>query len=153
MCAVAKKVHTTVSRKTGAAHDRVNRQLEAELPNQLWVVDFIYASTWQGFAYVAYIIDVFAGMIFGRRVSASMEARFVLDALEQALWSCRPSGTIHHSDKGPRYVSLAYTQRHQDAELLASTGSTGDSYDNVMAESINGLYEAEVIHRKSWKNR
>lgn len=148
-----KKVRTTVSRKTGAAHDRVNRQFVAERPNQLWVADFTYASTWQGFAYVAFIIDVFAGTIVGWRVSLSMETTFVLDALEQALWARRPCGTIHHSDKGSQYVSLAYTQRLQEAELLASTGSTGDSYDNAMAESINGLYKAEVIHRKSWKTR
>lgn len=81
-----------------------------------------------------------------------MEARFVLDALEQALWSRRPTGTIHHSDKGSQYVSLAYTQRLQESELLASTGNTGDSYDNALAESINGLYKAEVIHHKSWKS-
>ncbi|EFI6428725.1 DDE-type integrase/transposase/recombinase, partial [Escherichia coli] len=89
----------------------------------------------------------------GWRVSSSMETTFVLDALEQALWARRPSGTVHHSDKGSQYVSLAYTQRLKEAGLLASTGSTGDSYDNAMAESINGLYKAEVIHRKSWKNR
>lgn len=77
----------------------------------------------------------------------------MLDALEQALWARRSSGTIHHSDKDSQYVSLAYTQRLQEAELLASTGSTGDSYDNAMAESINALYKAEVIHRQSWKNR
>lgn len=94
---------------------------------------------------MAFIIDVFAGVIVGWRVSSTMETSFVLDALEQALWARRPSGTIHHSDKGSQYVSLAYTQRLQDAELLASTGSTGDSYDNAMAESINGLYKAEVI--------
>ncbi|UAN16292.1 MULTISPECIES: IS3 family transposase [Enterobacter] len=148
-----KKVRTTVGRKTQAAHDRVNRQFVAARPNQLWVADFTYASTWQGFAYVAFIIDVFAGVIVGWQVSSSMETTFVLDALEQALWARRPSGTIHHSDKGSQYVSLAYTQRLQEAELLASTGSTGDSYDNAMAESINGLYKAEVIHRQSWKNR
>ncbi|HFW4266355.1 TPA: IS3 family transposase [Salmonella enterica subsp. diarizonae serovar 61:r:-] len=148
-----KKVRTTVSRKDAAAGDRVNRQFVAERPNQLWVADFTYVSTWQGFAYVAFIIDVFAGRIVGWRVSSSMETTFVLDALEQAQWARRPSGTIHHSDKGSQYVSLAYTQRLKDADLLASTGSTGDSYDNAMAESINGLYKAEVIHRKSWKNR
>ncbi|EMP4205475.1 IS3 family transposase [Klebsiella variicola] len=136
-----KKVRTTVSRKDAAAGDRVNRQFVAERPDQLWVADFTYVSTWQGFAYVAFIINVFAGVIVGWRVSSSMETTFVLDALEQALWARRPSGTIHHSDKGSQYVSLA------------STGSTGDSYDNAMAESINGLYKAEVIHRKSWKNR
>ncbi|MXF14000.1 DDE-type integrase/transposase/recombinase, partial [Escherichia coli] len=96
------------------------------------------------FVYVAFIIDVFAGYIVGWRVSSSMETTFVLDALEQALWARQPSGKIHHSDKGYLYVSLAYTQRLKEAGLLASTGSTGDSYDNAMAESI---------HRKSWKNR
>nr|WP_187415935.1 IS3 family transposase [Escherichia coli] len=148
-----KKVRTTVSRKTVATGDRVNRQFVAERPDQLWVADFTYVSTWQGFVYVAFIIDVFAGYIVGWRGSSSMETTFVLDALEQALWARRPSGTIHHSDKGSQYVSLAYTERLKEAGLLASTGSTGDSYDNAMAESINGLYKAEVIHRKSWKNR
>ncbi|HHF8864962.1 TPA: IS3-like element IS1203 family transposase, partial [Escherichia coli] len=148
-----KKVRTTISRKTVATGDRVNRQFVAERPDQLWVADFTYVSTWQGFVYVAFIIDVFAGYIVGWRVSSSMETTFVLDALEQALWARRPSGTIHHSDKGSQYVSLAYTERLKEAGLLASTGSTGDSYDNAMAESINGLYKAEVIHRKSWKNR
>ncbi|EPR5069545.1 IS3-like element IS1203 family transposase, partial [Escherichia coli] len=148
-----KKVRTTISRKAVAAGDRVNRQFVAERPDQLWVADFTYVSTWQGFVYVAFIIDVFAGYIVGWRVSSSMETTFVLDALEQALWARRPSGTIHHSDKGSQYVSLAYTERLKEAGLLASTGSTGDSYDNAMAESINGLYKAEVIHRKIWKNR
>ncbi|EPC0431895.1 IS3 family transposase [Escherichia coli] len=148
-----KKVRTTISRKAVAAGDRVNRQFVAERPDQLWVADFTYVSTWRGFVYVAFIIDVFAGYIVGWRVSSSMETTFVLDALEQALWARRPSGTVHHSDKGSQYVSLAYTQRLKEAGLLASTGSTGDSYDNAMAESINGLYKAEVIHRNSWKNR
>ncbi|WP_404852246.1 IS3 family transposase [Escherichia coli] len=148
-----KKVRTTISRKAVAAGDRVNRQFVAERPDQLWVADFTYVSTWRGFVYVAFIIDVFAGYIVGWRGSSSMETTFVLDALEQALWARRPSGTVHHSDKGSQYVSLAYTQRLKEAGLLASTGSTGDSYDNAMAESINGLYKAEVIHRKSWKNR
>ncbi|EFX9927886.1 IS3 family transposase, partial [Shigella sonnei] len=139
-----KKVRTTV-----AAGGRVNRQFVAVRPDQLWGADFIYVSTWQGFVYVAFIIDVFAGYIVGWRVSSSMETTFVLDALEQALWA----GTIHHSDKDTQYVSLAYTERLKEAKLQASTGSTGDSYDNAMAESINGLYKAEVIHRKSWKNR
>ncbi len=106
-----KKVRTTISRKTVAAGDRVNRQFVAERPDQLWVADFTYVSTWQGFVYVAFIIDVFAGYIVGWWVSSSMETTFVLDALEQALWARRPSGTIHHSDKGSQYVSLAYMER------------------------------------------
>jgi putative transposase len=92
-----KKVRTTVSRKAVAAGDRVNRRFVAERPDQLWVADFTYVSTWQGFVYVAFIIDVFAEYIVGWRVSSSMETTFVLDALEQALWARRPSGTIHHS--------------------------------------------------------
>ncbi|CAJ1243762.1 hypothetical protein JRT13AECX_JRT13AEC_04202 [Escherichia coli] len=125
----------------------------AERPDQLWVADFTWVSTWQGFVCVAFIIDAFAGYIVGGRVSSSMETTFVLDALEQALWTRRPSGTVHHSNKGSQYVSLAYTQRLKEAGLLVSTGSLGDSYDNAMEESINGLYKTEVIHRKSWKNR
>ncbi len=89
----------------------------------------------------------------GAPLSSSMETTFVLDVLEQASWARRPTGTIHHSDKRSQYVSLAYTQRLKDAELLASTGSTGNSCDNAMAESINGLYKAEVIHRQSRKTR
>lgn len=149
-----KVVRTTFADTTAPCPlDRVNRQFKADRPNQLWVSDFTYVSTWAGFVYVAFVIDVFARRIVGWRVSRSMRTDFVLDALEQALWARRPSGTVHHSDKGSQYVSLAYTQRLKEAGLLASTGSTGDSYDNAMAESINGLYKAEVIHRKSWKNR
>ncbi|MEG2991540.1 MAG: IS3 family transposase, partial [Citrobacter sp.] len=130
------------------------RQFVAEKPNQLWVADFTYVATWQGFAYVAFIIDVFAGVIVGWRVSSTMETSLVLDALEQALWARRPDGgIIHHSDRGSQYVSLAYTQRLKEAEAMASVGTVGDSYDNALAESINGLYKAEVIHRQSWKNR
>ncbi|HAZ7331824.1 TPA: IS3 family transposase [Escherichia coli] len=153
---------------------REETSVTAGLPNASELVDMVYeycrkrglypdaeSYPWKSNAhywlvtnlYVAFIIDVFAGYIVGWRVSSSMETTFVLDALEQALWARRPSGTVHHSDKGSQYVSLAYTQRLKEAGLLASTGSTGDSYDNAMAESINGLYKAEVIHRKSWKNR
>lgn len=148
-----KGVRTTHSNRAEAPEDRVKRQFVAQRPDELWVADFTYVSTWQGFAYVAFIIDVFAGVIVGWKVSSTMETSFVLDALEQALWARCPGGTIHHSDKGSQYVSLAYSQRLNDAGLLASTGSTGDSYDNALAESLNGLYKAEVIHRKSWKTR
>lgn len=155
LCSVVrdKGVKTTRSSRGETPCDRVKRQFVVERPDQLWCAEFTYVSTWQGFAYVAFIIDVFTGVIVGWRVSSSMETSLVLDALEQALWDRRPSGTIHHSDKGSQYVSLAYTQRLQDASLLASTGSTGDSYDSAMAESINGLYKAEVIHSNIWKNR
>ncbi len=103
-----KVIRTTISHKTAAAADRVHRQFVAERPNQLWCADFTYVSTWKGFAYVEFIIDVFAGMIVSWRGSSSMETSFVLDALEQALWARRPTGTIHHNDKDSQYVSLAY---------------------------------------------
>lgn len=150
-----KGVKTTRSDKDAATpDDLVNRRFMAERPNQLWVADFTYVRTAQGFVYVAFIVDVFAGVIVGWRVSTSMETSLVLDALEQALWARRPGkGVIHHSDRGSQYVSLAYSKRLKDAEILASVGTTGDSYDNAMAESINGLYKTEVIHRGSWKNR
>jgi putative transposase len=117
-----KKVRTTFSRKDAASGDRVNRQFVAERPDQLWVADFTYVSTWQGFAYVAFIIDVFAGLIVGWRVSSSMETTFVLDALEQALWARRPTGTIHHSDKGSQYVSLAWVDWYNNRRLLERLG-------------------------------
>ncbi|UUR51367.1 IS3 family transposase [Shigella flexneri] len=140
-----KKVRTTISRKAVAAGDRVNRQFVAERPDQLWVADFTYVSTWRGFVYVAFIIDVFAGYIVGWRVSSSMETTFVLDALEQALWARRPSGTVHHSDKGSQYVSLAYTQRLKASRITGINRKYRRLVrDNAMAESINGLYKAEV---------
>ena len=135
--------------------DRVNRQFRAERPNQLWVADFTYVSTGQGFVYVAFIIDVFARRIVGWRVSRSMRTDFVLDALEQALYARQPQGDdalIHHSDRGSQYVSIRYSERLAEAGIEPSVGSTGDSYDNALAETINGLYKAEVIHRCGpWK--
>ena len=135
--------------------DRVNRQFRAERPNQLWVADFTYVSTWQGFVYVAFIIDVFARRIVGWRVSRSMRTDFVLDALEQALYARQPQGDdalIHHSDRGSQVVSIRYSERLAEAGIEPSVGSTGDSYDNALAETINGLYKAEVIHRCGpWK--
>ncbi len=135
--------------------DRVNRQFKAERPNQLWVSDFTYVSTWQGFVYVAFVIDVFARRIVGWRVSRSMRTDFVLDALEQALYARQPerdATLIHHSDRGAQYVSIRYTERLAEAGIEPSVGSKGDSYDNALAETINGLYKAELIHRRApWK--
>ena len=135
--------------------DRVNRQFSAERPNQLWVSDFTYVSTWQGWVYVAFIIDVYARYIVGWRVSTSMRTDFVLDALEQALYARRPSDAlIHHSDRGSQYVSIRYTERLAEAGIEPSVGSRGDSYDNALAETINGLYKAELIHKRApWKSR
>ena len=135
--------------------DHVNRHFHAERPNQLWVSDFTYVSTWQGFVYVAFVIDVFARRIVGWRVSRSMRTDFVLDALEQALYARQPernANLIHHSDRGSQYVSIRYTERLAEAGIEPSVGSKGDSYDNALAETINGLYKAELIHRRGpWK--
>lgn len=151
-----KPVKTTVSNPEAACpEDRVNRQFTAERPNALWVSDFTYVSTAQGFVYVAFIIDVFARYLVGWKVSCSARTDFVLDALEQALCARQPcgrSGLIHHSDRGVQYVSIRYTERLAEAGIKPSVGSVGDSYDNALAETINGLYKAEVIHRKSWQS-
>jgi transposase InsO family protein len=153
-----KTVRTTVpDAKAPCPRDRVNREFHAERPNQLWVSDFTYVSTWQGFVYVAFVIDVYARYIVGWRVSSSMHADFVLDALEQALYARRPQRDdelIHHSDRGSQYVSIRYTERLAEAGIEPSVGSKGDSYDNALAETINGLYKAELIHRRApWKTR
>ncbi|MBB3174030.1 transposase InsO family protein [Endobacter medicaginis] len=135
--------------------DRVHRQFRAPAPNRLWLSDFTYVSTWQGFAYVAFVIDAFARRIVGWRVSRDMKSDFVLDALEQALHERRSagqSGLVHHSDRGSQYVSIRYTERLAEAGIEPSVGSVGDSYDNALAETINGLFKAEVIHRRnSWR--
>ncbi|MFA0925198.1 IS3 family transposase, partial [Xanthomonas fragariae] len=114
-----------------------------------------YVSTWAGFVYVAFVIDVYARRIVGWKVSQTAHTDFVLDALEQALHARRPTegGLIHHSDRGVQYVSIRYTERLADAGIEPSVGSVGDSYDNALAETINGLYKAEVIHRRAWRNR
>jgi len=133
--------------------DLVKRQFVASRPNQLWVADFTYVATWAGFVFVAFITDVFARRIVGWRVSRSMRSEFVLDALEQALWSRgRPEGVIHHSDRGSQYLSIHYTERLAEAGIKSSVGSVGDSYDNALAETINGLYKTELIRKQGpWK--
>ena len=153
-----KSVRTTVpDAKAPCPLDRVNRQFEADRSNRLWVADFTYVSTWQGFVYVAFIVDVFARYIVGWRVSTSMQTDFVLDALEQALYARRPErggALVHHSDRGSQYVSIRYSERLAEAGIEPSVGSTGDSYDNALAETINGLYKAEIIHKRGpWKTR
>jgi putative transposase len=152
-----RRVRTTVSDKAAPCPlDRVNRQFHAPAPNRLWVSDFTYVATWQGFVYVAFIIDAYARRIIGWRVSRTAHAGFVLDALEQALHDRRPvsgDGLVHHSDRGVQYVSIKYTERLVEAGLVPSVGSVGDSYDNALAETINGLYKAEVIHRRApWRS-
>ena len=137
--------------------DRVNRLFKADRPNQLWVSDFTYVSTWQGWQYVAFVIDVYARRIVGWRQSSSMRTDFVLDALEQALYDRQPQrgdALIHHSDRGSQYVSIRYSERLAEAGIEPSVGSRGDSYDNALAETINGLYKAELIHRRApWRTK
>ncbi|THV12670.1 IS3 family transposase [Rhizobium rhizophilum] len=152
-----KAIKTTFpDRSAPSPLDRVNRQLRAPAPNRLWVSDFTYVATWQGFVYVAFVIDAFARHIVGWRVSRTAHATFVLDALEQALHDRRPvhgGGLVHHSDRGVQYVSIRYSERLSEAGIEPSVGSVGDSYDNALAETINGLYKAEVIHRRGpWRN-
>jgi len=128
--------------------DLVQREFAANRPNQLWVADITYVATWSGFVYVAFVVDVFSRYIVGWRVLKHMRTDLILDALEQALWARgKPKGVIHHSDRGSQYLSICYTERLSEAGFEASVGSVGDSYDNALAESINGLYKAEVIHK------
>ncbi|MAL00690.1 MAG: IS3 family transposase [Alcaligenaceae bacterium] len=153
-----KRVRTTVP-DNAAAHpmDLVKRQFEVDRPNRLWVADFTYVSTWQGWLYVAFVIDAYSKRIVGWRASSSMTTDFVLDALEQAVYDRRPSesdGLIHHSDRGVQYVSIRYTERLGQAGINPSVGNTGSAYDNALAETINGLYKTELIHRRApWKSK
>jgi putative transposase len=152
------KPHRTTipDKKAPCPLDKVNRQFRVPAPNMLWVSDFTYVSTWQGFVYVAFVIDTFADRIVGWRVSRSAKTDFVLDALEQALHDRRPvqkGGLIHHSDRGGQYLSIRYTERLAEAGIEPSVGSVGDSYDNALAETINGLYKTELVHRQGpWRN-
>jgi len=150
-----RKFKTTVAdRQAIRPLDLVNRQFTARRPNQLWVADLTYVATWQGFVYVAFVIDVFARTIVGWRVSSSLRTDLALDALEQAVHA-RPTsnGLVHHSDRGVQYLSIHYTERLATAGIERSVGSVGDSYDNALAESVIGLYKTEVIrHRGPWRN-
>jgi transposase InsO family protein len=152
-----RKVRTTIPDTAAACPlDRVNRQFKAPRPNALWVSDFTYVATWAGFVYVAFVIDAFARRIVGWRVSRTAQAGFVLDALEQALHERRPvrgAGLVHHSDRGGQYVSIRYTERLAEAGIEPSVGSVGDSYDNALAETVNGLFKTEVIRRRGpWRS-
>jgi len=150
-----KRIRTTVAdEKASRPADLVNREFTASRPNELWVADFTYVATWKGFVYVAFVIDVFARMIVGWRVSASMSAELTLDALEQALWARRiTGGLVHHSDLGSQYLAIRYSERLADEGINPSVGSAGDSYDNALAESVIGLFKTEVIRRKGpWKS-
>jgi transposase InsO family protein len=150
-----KRIWTTTPDETARRpQDLVERKFSAVRPNQLWVADFTYVSTWTGFVFVAFVIDVFARRIVGWRVARSMTTSLVLDALEQAIWARQtPKGLIHHSDRGSQYLSIRYSERLADVGAQPSVGSTGDSYDNALAETVIGLFKTEVIrHRGPWKN-
>lgn len=144
-----KKVYTTYSDAlVPRPPDRVERNFVASRPNQLWIADFTYVATWSGFVYTAFVIDVFSRKIVGWRVAASMKTDLVLDALEQAVHARGDTeGLVHHSDRGVQYLSIRYTDRLAAEGIEGSVGTTGDSYDNAMAESIIGLYKTEVIRR------
>ena len=148
------KVTTTSDKSAMRPPDLVERHFHADAPNQLWVADLTFVATWAGFVYVAFIIDVFARFIVGWRVSKSLRSDLALDALEQALYF-RPQteGLIHHSDRGVQYLSIRYTERLAEAGIERSVECVGDSYDNALAETINGLFKTEVIRRRGpWRN-
>jgi len=152
-----KRVKTTISNPaTPCPEDRVNRHFRVSRPNALWVSDFTYVATWRSFVYVAFVIDAFARRIVGWRVSARAETALVLDALDQALHARGPlknAGLIHHGDRGVQYLSLKYIERLVDAGVRPSVGSVGDSTDNALAETVNGLYKTEVIRRRGpWRS-
>ena len=151
-----KRPRTTIRDKAlPCSLDGVNRQFHASASNTLWVSDLTYVATWQGFVYVAFVIDVFARRIVGWRASRTANAGFVLDALQQAIHQRRPAQDqlVHHSDRGSQYLSIKYTERLAEAKITPSAGSVGDSYDNALAETINGVFKAEVIHRRGpWRS-
>jgi transposase InsO family protein len=148
------KVTTVAGPEAARPPDLVERKFQASRPNELWVADLTYVATWAGFVYVAFVIDVFSRAIVGWRVSNSLRSDLALDALEQALHARPRLGElVHHSDRGTQYLSIRYTERLGEAGIERSVGSVGDSYDNALAETINGLYKAEVIRRKGpWRN-
>jgi transposase InsO family protein len=149
-----RKCRTTIADESAARPlDRVNRLFQASRPNELWVADFTFVATWSGFVYVAFVIDVFSRRIIGWRAARSMRSELVLDALEQAIWSRSDAkGVVHHSDRGSQYLSIRYSERLAEFGAQPSAGSVGDSYDNALAETIIGLFKAEVIHRRGpWR--
>ena len=150
----AYKTTTIVDEALQRPADLVQRHFKADRPNQLWVADITYVATWSGFVYVAFVTDVFSRKIVGWRVSNSLRSDLALDALEQAI-HIRPDleQLIHHSDRGVQYLSIRYTEHLAEAGIEPSVGSVGDSYDNALAETIFGLFKAEVIWKSGpWRN-
>ena len=150
-----KRVFTTQPDETAPRPtDLVERDFTAPAPNRLWVADLTYVRTWAGFVYVSFVFDVYSRFIVGWQAASHLRTHLALDALEMALWRRRSdvSGLVHHSDRGVQYLSIRYTERLEEAGIETSVGSRGDSYDNAMAESVIGLYKAEVIrHEGPWK--
>jgi putative transposase len=150
------KVTTISDEHQHRPSDLVDRQFVAVAPNRLWVADLTYVKTHTGWTYVAFIIDVFSRAIVGWQASTSLRSDLAIDALEMAIYSRNHrdlSSLIHHSDRGVQYLSIRYSERLGEAAIVASVGSKGDSYDNALAESFNGLYKTELIHRKGpWRN-
>jgi putative transposase len=147
---------TTIPAEVGdRPADLVDRNFTAPAPNRLWVTDLTYVATWAGFCYVAFVIDAFSRMIVGWRVSTSLRTDLALDALEMAIWTRQGAmldGLVHHSDRGVQYLAIRYTDRLDEAGAVASVGSRGDSYDNALAETVNGLFKAELIRRQGpWR--
>jgi putative transposase len=144
------KPHKTTTPDAAADRpaDLVERDFSASRPNQLWVADLTYVATWRGFAYVAFVIDVFSRRIVGWRATSSLRSDLALDALEQALYDRETdAGLVHHSDRGVQYLSIRYTERLAEAGIEPSVGSRGDSYDNALAESVIGLFKTELIRQ------
>lgn len=150
----ARKRTTVPATTASRPDDLVGRNFSAPAPNRLWVADLTYVSTWAGFCYVAFVVDAFSRRIVGWRVSTSLRAELALDALEMAIWA-RQGDTerlVHHSDRGVQYLAIRYSERLEEAGVAASVGSRGDSYDNALAETVNGLYKAELIRRQGpWR--
>jgi putative transposase len=134
----------------------VNRQFVADRPNRLWVADLTYVKTFTGWVYVAFVIDVFSRCVVGWQTSTSLRSDQAIDALEMAIYARSDrdlDGLVHHSDRGVQYLAIRYTERLAEAGVVNSVGSKGDSYDNALAESFNGLYKTELIHRRGpWRN-
>ena len=144
-----KRVRTTVSdEKAARPPDLVERDFTADRPNRLWVTDLTYVPTWAGVAYVCFIVDAFSRRIVGWRVAGNMRTAMVLDALEMARWSrgTRLEGLVAHSDAGSQFTSVRYGERLAEIGAVPSIGSVGDSFDNALAETVNGLYKTELIH-------
>ncbi len=149
------RVRTTIPEPDAhRPRDLVRRRFEASAPDPLWVADLTYVPTWVGFVYVAFVIDAFSRRIVGWRVASSLRTDLALDALEQALHQRNAgNGLVHHSDRGSQYLSIRYSERLSDARIQASVGSVGDSYDNALAETINGLFKTAVIRRRGpWRS-